>query len=562
MENNNNSIPKIKVCVRKRPPNKKEISNNDIDIIQQKSKKSLVVKELKNKLDLSKYIEEHYFQFDRVFDEDMTNKDIYEETVRPMIDAAFKNHSKVSCFAYGQTGSGKTYTMMGDPYAKDLTCPGLYLLSSYDVFNYLQEHEYADYEIWVSFYEIYCNKLFDLLNNKNTLEVREDGKGTIHIVGLVEKQIINLKNLMDIIDFGLKSRTTGVTGANNDSSRSHAILQIDLKDQEGESQGKITFVDLAGSERAVDTIDTNKQTKIDGAEINKSLLALKECIRSLDQGKLHIPFRQSKLTLVLRDSFIGNCITLMIANISPCLSCSENTLNTLRYADRVKELRKDAKDKNIKKESKEEQLADLLMMPRQHNKTVKYNVTIKKNNPNKPLSIPKKGDVYHIDDIVNKDKKYTNNLKVNKDFNNNSHNDKVTKTKSTSSLSSGKNKYGFTSKTQKNYMNPEQYISKYEDIQILSEEDLQKYSNEHEKLINNILTEEDNLKKEHKEHIDEMVETIKEEVNGLNNVDKLGTSKPVSHREHTNTNCNLSVGSLNLSSRSLPSTVISFIFCL
>ena len=523
MENNNNSIPKIKVCVRKRPPNKKEISNNDIDIIQQKSKKSLVVKELKNKLDLSKYIEEHYFQFDRVFDEDMTNKDIYEETVRPMIDAAFKNHSKVSCFAYGQTGSGKTYTMMGDPYAKDLTCPGLYLLCSYDVFNYLQEHEYADYEIWVSFYEIYCNKLFDLLNNKNTLEVREDGKGTIHIVGLVEKQIINLKNLMDIIDFGLKSRTTGVTGANNDSSRSHAILQIDLKDQEGESQGKITFVDLAGSERAVDTIDTNKQTKIDGAEINKSLLALKECIRSLDQGKLHIPFRQSKLTLVLRDSFIGNCITLMIANISPCLSCSENTLNTLRYADRVKELRKDAKDKNLKRESKEEQLADLLMMPRQHNKTVKYNVTIKKNNPNKPLYIPKKGDVYHIDDIVNKDKKYTNNLKVNKDFNNNNFSDKVSKAKSTSSLSSGKSKYGFTSKTQKNYMNPEIYISKYEDIQILSEEDLQKYTNEHEKLINNILTEEDNLKKEHKEHIDEMVETIKEEVNGLNNVDKLGS---------------------------------------
>jgi len=523
MENNNNSIPKIKVCVRKRPPNKKEISNNDIDIIQQKSKKSLVVKELKNKLDLSKYIEEHYFQFDRVFDEDMTNKDIYEETVRPMIDAAFKNHSKVSCFAYGQTGSGKTYTMMGDPYAKDLTCPGLYLLCSYDVFNYLQEHEYADYEIWVSFYEIYCNKLFDLLNNKNTLEVREDGKGTIHIVGLVEKQIINLKNLMDIIDFGLKSRTTGVTGANNDSSRSHAILQIDLKDQEGESQGKITFVDLAGSERAVDTIDTNKQTKIDGAEINKSLLALKECIRSLDQGKLHIPFRQSKLTLVLRDSFIGNCITLMIANISPCLSCSENTLNTLRYADRVKELRKDAKDKNLKSESKEEQLADLLMMPRQHNKTVKYNVTIKKNNPNKPLYIPKKGDVYHIDDIVNKDKKYTNNLKVNKDFNNNNFSDKVSKAKSTSSLSSGKSKYGFTSKTQKNYMNPEIYISKYEDIQILSEEDLQKYTNEHEKLINNILAEEDNLKKEHKEHIDEMVETIKEEVNGLNNVDKLGS---------------------------------------
>jgi kinesin family protein 2/24 len=214
----------------------------------------------------------------------------------------------------------------------------------------------------------------------------------------------------------------------------------------------------------------------------------------------------------------------MIANISPCLSCSENTLNTLRYADRVKELRKDTKDKFVKRESKEQQLADLLMMPRQHNKTVKYNVTMKKNNPNKTLSIPKKGEVYHIDDIVNKDKdkNVTFNLKVNKDFDNNNNN-KVVKTKSSSSLLSGKSKYGFTSKTYKNYTNPEQYVSKYEDIQILSEEDLQKYTNEHEKLINNILTEEDNLKREHKEHIDEMVETIKEEVNGLNNVDKLGS---------------------------------------
>ena len=92
--------------------------------------------------------------------------------------------------------------------------------------------------------------------------------------------------------------------------------------QNGDTHGKISFIDLAGSERAVDTIDTNKRTKIDGAEINKSLLALKECILAMDQGSLHKPFRGSKLTLVLRDSFIGNCNMLMIANISPCLSCS------------------------------------------------------------------------------------------------------------------------------------------------------------------------------------------------------------------------------------------------
>jgi len=104
--------------------------------------------------------------------------------------------------------------------------------------------------------------------------------------------------------------------------------------------------------------------RIDGAEINKSLLALKECIRAIDQEKKHTPFRGSKLTLVLRDSFIGNSRTLMIANISPSLTCTEHTLNTLRYADRVKELRKD-KDDNSDKDTGDE-LPKMLMLPRQH----------------------------------------------------------------------------------------------------------------------------------------------------------------------------------------------------
>ena len=109
---------------------------------------------------------------------------------------------------------------------------------------------------------------------------------------------------MQIIEYGLNSRTVGVTGANADSSRSHGIIQIKIKDSNMKDYGKISFIDLAGSERAADTIDVNKQTKFDGAEINKSLLALKECIRALDQDKKHTPFRGSKLTLVLRDSFI------------------------------------------------------------------------------------------------------------------------------------------------------------------------------------------------------------------------------------------------------------------
>ena len=102
----------------------------------------------------------------------------------------------------------------------------------------------------------------------------------------------------------------------------------------------MTFIDLAGSERGADTVDQNKQTRIDGAEINKSLLALKECIRALDLDKKHLPFRGSKLTQVLKDSFTGTSKTTMIANISPAVSTCEHTLNTLRYSERIKELKK------------------------------------------------------------------------------------------------------------------------------------------------------------------------------------------------------------------------------
>ena len=175
-----------------------------------------------------------------------------------MIEQAFKK-AKITCFAYGQTGSGKTFTMIGPPNSTGSSCtPGLYLLSAYDIFNYLDDEKYNHLEIWVSFYEIYCGKLYDLLNERASLLAREDGKQNICIVGLMEKPVSSLQALMQIIEYGLKVRTTGVTGANLDSSRSHGILQICIKNND-EHHGKITFIDLAGSERAQDTIDTNKQ---------------------------------------------------------------------------------------------------------------------------------------------------------------------------------------------------------------------------------------------------------------------------------------------------------------
>ncbi|NXX24577.1 KIF24 protein, partial [Nicator chloris] len=146
--------------------------------------------------------------------------------------------------------------------------------------------------------------------------------------------------ISQVILKGGKERSTGATAVNADSSRSHAIIQIQIKDTANRAFGRISFIDLAGSERAADARDSDRQTKMEGAEINQSLLALKECIRALDQEHTHTPFRQSKLTQVLKDSFIGNSKTCMIANVSPSHIATEHTLNTLRYADRVKELKK------------------------------------------------------------------------------------------------------------------------------------------------------------------------------------------------------------------------------
>ena len=221
---------------------------------------------------------------------------------------------------------------------------GLYVLAARDLFRLLDTPQYKDITVWVSFFEIYGGKLFDLLNGKNKLVAREDANRAVNIVGLHEVQVTNVNQLLELISHGNGERATGTTGANSDSSRSHAILQLSLKVYERHQykmHGKFSFIDLAGSERAADTTNNNKRTRLEGAEINKSLLALKECIRALDQGGKHLPFRGSVLTQVLKDSFVGHSRTVMIANVSPSSSSSEHTLNTLRYADRVKELKEE-----------------------------------------------------------------------------------------------------------------------------------------------------------------------------------------------------------------------------
>uniref|UniRef100_A0A6Q2XBH7 Kinesin-like protein n=1 Tax=Esox lucius TaxID=8010 RepID=A0A6Q2XBH7_ESOLU len=304
----------ISVCVL-------ELSIRDLDVITIPSKDVVMVHEPKQKVDLTRYLENQTFRFDYAFDDSTTNEMVYRSDSRPLLYFHF--------------------TMGGDFSGKSQDCSkGIYALAARDVFVMLKKPCYKklDLQVYSTFFEIYSGKVFDLLNGKAKLRVLEDGKQQVQVVGLQERDVRCTEDVLKLIEVGNSCRTSGQTSANAHSSRSHAVFQIILR-RKGKMHGKFSLIDLAGNERGADTSSADRQTRLEGAEINKSLLALKECIRALGRNKPHTPFRASKLTQVLRDSFIGeNSRTCMIATISPGMTSCENTLNTLRYANRVKEL--------------------------------------------------------------------------------------------------------------------------------------------------------------------------------------------------------------------------------
>lgn len=320
---------RICVAVRKRP-----IPDPEKDIVEAQSP-NCIVNEPKIKYDLTHYTDRHTFTFDAVFGEQCNNATVYQRCCLPLIDTVF-SYGNATCFAYGQTGSGKTYTMLGSQ--KE---PGLYAIAAREIFARANK---MSADVFVSFYEIYGRKIFDLLNDRQRLFAREDAEKVINICGLSEHQVTDIQEIFDVITSGSAYRAAGQTSANAESSRSHAVLQVEVRERQGNGRkapktiGRISFIDLAGNERGADTFDCDRKTRMEGAEINKSLLALKECIRALGMGKSHVPFRGSILTEVLRDSFTGNSRTTMISTISPSAQHCVNTLNTLRYTQRVKDL--------------------------------------------------------------------------------------------------------------------------------------------------------------------------------------------------------------------------------
>jgi kinesin family protein 18/19 len=251
-------------------------------------------------------------------------------------------------FAYGATGTGKTYTMLGG-----VNQPGLCNLTLKDIFAKINSPEFSEdrYEIKVCYIEIYNEAIRDLLvpkDNANYLDLRDDPIKGVMIAGANEVEVSDTEEIINLLHQGNRRRTTEATNANQTSSRSHAVFQVIVysspksKNINFEKRcGKLSLIDLAGSERG--TVTENRGIRLrEGAKINQSLLALANCINALgDKNKKgsFVPYRDSKLTRLLKDSLGGNCKTVMIVTVSPSATQFDETVNTLKYANRAKNIK-------------------------------------------------------------------------------------------------------------------------------------------------------------------------------------------------------------------------------
>ena len=285
------------------------------------------------------------FGFDNVFGETSTQREIFEATTQKVLPCLLEGIN-CSIFAYGATGAGKTHTMLGSPGQ-----PGIIYQTMKELYFLIEEKQNEiSCEIAVTYLEIYNENIYDLLkDDKRCLPLREDSSKNSPVVsGISYTKPTDAQDLLRILSMGNKRRTQHPTDANAQSSRSHAVFQVYVH-QKPRATGtetevtvaKLSLIDLAGSERA--TLTTNSGVRLrEGANINRSLLALGNVINALasnKSSKSHIPYRDSKLTRLLKDSLGGNCRTVMIANVSPSGCSFEDTYNTLKYADRAKQIK-------------------------------------------------------------------------------------------------------------------------------------------------------------------------------------------------------------------------------
>ncbi|XP_040828435.1 kinesin-like protein KIF1A isoform X13 [Ochotona curzoniae] len=378
----------VKVAVRVRPFNSREMSRDSKCIIQMTGSTTTIINPKQPK-ETPKSFSFDYSYWSHTSPEDInyaSQKQVYRDIGEEMLQHAFEGYN-VCIFAYGQTGAGKSYTMMGK---QEKDQQGIIPQLCEDLFSRINDttNDNMSYSVEVSYMEIYCERVRDLLNpkNKGNLRVREHPLLGPYVEDLSKLAVTSYNDIQDLMDSGNKARTVAATNMNETSSRSHAVFNIIFTQKRHDAEtnittekvSKISLVDLAGSERADSTGAKGTRLK-EGANINKSLTTLGKVISALaemDSGPNKnkkkkktdfIPYRDSVLTWLLRENLGGNSRTAMVAALSPADINYDETLSTLRYADRAKQIRCNAvinEDPNNKliRELKDEvtRLRDLL----------------------------------------------------------------------------------------------------------------------------------------------------------------------------------------------------------
>ncbi|NXV11852.1 KI18A protein, partial [Cepphus grylle] len=357
----------VKVVVRVRPESQKEKDGNFARVVHVVDQHILVFDPKEEEVsffqgkrlthrDINKRKNKDLkFVFDAVFAESSSQLEVFEHTTRSVIDG-FLNGYNCTVLAYGATGAGKTHTMLGSP--EDPGVMYLTMMALYNCMDQIKEDKICN--VAVSYLEIYNEQIRDLLVNSGPLAVREDTQKGVVVQGLTLHQPKSAEEILQMLDYGNKNRTQHPTDVNASSSRSHAVFQIYLRQQDKTASinqnvriAKMSLIDLAGSERASATNAKGARFR-EGTNINRSLLALGNVINALANPKSknqHIPYRNSKLTRLLKDSLGGNCRTIMIAAVSPSSMFYDDTYNTLKYANRAKDIKSSLKSNVVSLDS-------------------------------------------------------------------------------------------------------------------------------------------------------------------------------------------------------------------
>ncbi|CAH0475685.1 unnamed protein product [Peronospora belbahrii] len=324
----------VQVAVRCRPLNHREKSTGRGAVVQCKPNSNEVAV-LKRKT----------YTFDRVFGQYSTQKDVFDTVVRPAVDEALAGYN-CTVFAYGQTGTGKTYTMQGD-LSRGSETAGIIPRSVQCIFDTLKASD-EEFSVRVSFLQLYNEELKDLLDpdTDKKLRLMEDTKrGGIYCVNLLEITATTAKHVYDLVNTGVKNRITSETLMNENSSRSHSIFTVRIHSKEHNAAGEdllrvgqLNLVDLAGSECVGRSGARNARAREAGT-INQSLLTLGRVITALVDNLPHVPYRDSKLTRLLQESLGGRAKTTIIATLAPCADSLDETLSTLEYAFRAKNIK-------------------------------------------------------------------------------------------------------------------------------------------------------------------------------------------------------------------------------